>query len=170
MRLTTKGRYAVTAMIDLAINQGNGPVTLRSISDNQGISLSYLEQLFSKMRKSNLIIGTRGPGGGYVMAKEVDQISIADIIVAVDEPLDITECAGLQNCHEGKRCLSHGLWSALSDQLYDFLAGIQLGQLMRQSGIDYELSAERPEQPKAMQADRQYVDLPSLGSSTHKTT
>lgn len=179
MRLTTKGRYAVTAMIDLAINQGNGPVTLRSISDNQGISLSYLEQLFSKMRKSNLIVGTRGPGGGYVMAKEVDQISIADIIVAVDEPLDITECAGLQNCHDGQRCLSHGLWSALSDQLYDFLASIQLGQLMRQSGIHYEFSDELTdkrvdeqsgEQLARRQADQQYVDLPSLGSSTHETT
>ena len=164
MRLTTKGRYAVTAMIDLAINQANGPVTLKSISDNQGISLSYLEQLFSKMRKSNLITGMRGPGGGYILAKEVEQISIADIIVAVDEPLDITECAGLQNCHDGKRCLSHGLWSELSDQLYDFLAGIRLGQLMQQSGIDYALSDELADERPAHQ---QYVEPPSLDESTY---
>lgn len=143
MYLTTKGRYAVTAMIDLAMNQHNGPVTLKSISANQGISLPYLEQLFSKMRRSNLVVGTRGPGGGYVIAKAVNQISIADIVVAVDEPLDITECAGQKNCHAGKRCLSHGLWSELSDQLYNFLAGIRLGQLMRQSGIEHELADEQ---------------------------
>ncbi len=157
MRLTTKGRYAVTAMIDLSINQIKGPVTLKSISDNQGISLSYLEQLFSKMRKSELVTGTRGPGGGYILAKDVDQISIADIVVAVDEPLDITECEGQQNCHEGKRCLTHGLWSELSDQLYGFLAGIQLGQLMRQSGIE-QLQADRP-------GNSQMVDLPVLERS-----
>ncbi|MCY3769491.1 MAG: Rrf2 family transcriptional regulator [Gammaproteobacteria bacterium] len=135
MRLTTKGRYAVTAMIELSINQLKGPVTLKSISDSQGISLSYLEQLFSKMKKSNLVTGTRGPGGGYRLARDVDLISIADIVVAVDEPLDITECEGKQNCHDGKRCLTHGLWSELSDQLYNFLAGIRLGELMRESGI-----------------------------------
>ncbi len=153
MRLTTKGRYAVTAMIDLSINQANGPVTLKSISDNQGISLSYLEQLFAKMRKSDLVAGTRGPGGGYVLARDVDQISIADIVVAVDEPLDITQCEGKQNCHEGKRCLTHGLWSELSDQLYGFLAGIPLGELMRQSGIDHQ--------------DRQFVDFPALESTAN---
>ncbi len=156
MRLTTKGRYAVTAMIDLSINQVNGPVTLKSISDNQGISLSYLEQLFAKMRKSRLVEGTRGPGGGYILAKDVDQISIADIVVAVDEPLDITECEGRQNCNEGKRCLTHGLWSELSDQLYAFLSGIQLGQLMRESGIDGR---------QISQTDQQMVDLPVLESN-----
>lgn len=154
MRLTTKGRYAVTAMIDLSINQIKGPVTLKSISDNQGISLSYLEQLFSKMRKRNLVSGTRGPGGGYVLARDVDQISIADIVLAVDEPLDITECEGRQNCHDGKRCLTHGLWSELSDQLYQFLAGIQLGQLMRESGITEEENGLSPRP--------QFVDVPSL--------
>ena len=152
MRLTTKGRYAVTAMIDLSINQAKGPVTLKSISDNQGISLSYLEQLFAKMRKSNLVEGTRGPGGGYVLSRDVDQISIADIVVAVDEPLDITECEGRQNCREGKRCLTHGLWSELSDQLYSFLSGVRLGQLMRESGLD--------------STDQQFVDLPVLKTET----
>ena len=162
MRLTTKGRYAVTAMIDLSINQINGPVTLKSISDNQGISLSYLEQLFSKMRKSELVTGTRGPGGGYILAKDVDQISIADIVVAVDEPLDITECGGMQNCHEGKRCLTHGLWSELSDQLYEFLAGIRLGQLMRQSGIDQQGNAES--------GNTRFVDLPVLEGSANEVS
>ena len=138
MRLTTKGRYAVTAMLDLAIHGDHGPVNLGDISSRQHISLSYLEQLFSKMRKADLVSGTRGPGGGYVLAREVDKISIADIVVAVDEPLDVTECEGRQNCHEGRRCLTHGLWTELSDQLYAFLDGIPLGRLMRESGIGNE--------------------------------
>ncbi len=135
MKLTTKGRYAVTAMIDLAMNQSVGPVSLKSISDSQGISLSYLEQLFSKMKRNDLVVGSRGPGGGYVLARDTHRISIADIILAVDEPLDITECEGEQNCNDGRRCLSHDLWSDLSDQLHDFLAGIHLGELMERSGI-----------------------------------
>ena len=137
MRLTTKGRYAVTAMIDLAMHQSLGPVSLKSISDNQGISLSYLEQLFAKMKRCDLVIGARGPGGGYTLARDVNHISIADIIVAVDEPLDITECEGEENCNNGKRCLAHDLWSDLSDQLHLFLSGIHLGQLMKNSGIEY---------------------------------
>ena len=135
MRLTTKGRYAVTAMIDLAVHQPDGPVTLKSISENQGISLSYLEQLFAMLRRNNLVVGARGPGGGYVLARDVDLISMADIVVAVDERLDITKCDGRQDCHDGKRCLSHDLWSELSDQLYSFLHGIRLGELMRRSGL-----------------------------------
>lgn len=162
MRLTTKGRYAVTAMIDLSINQVKGPVTLKSISDNQRISLSYLEQLFSKMRKSNLVEGTRGPGGGYILSRDVDQISIAEIVLAVDEPLDITECEGKQNCHEGKRCLTHGLWSELSNQLYGFLAGVQLGQLMRESGIN-EMNDKIGMDQIGM--DQRLVDLPVLDKS-----
>jgi Rrf2 family iron-sulfur cluster assembly transcriptional regulator len=164
MRLTTKGRYAVTAMIDLSINQCKGPVTLKSISDNQGISLSYLEQLFSKMRKSRLVEGTRGPGGGYVLARDVDQISIADIVVAVDEPLDITECEGLQNCHDGKRCLAHGLWSELSDQLFDFLAGIKLGQLMHQSGINQD-HGNTTATPEPRYVEFQYQEKPANKSA-----
>lgn len=161
MRLTTKGRYAVTAMIDLSINQSSGPVTLKSIAENQGISLSYLEQLFSKMKKSNLVQGTRGPGGGYTLARDVDLISIADIVVAVDEPLDITECEGMQNCHEGKRCLTHGLWSELSEQLYAFLSGVRLGQLMRESGISAG--------GKQTAVDRHLVGLPVLNSRKNET-
>jgi len=130
VRLTSRGRYAVSAMIDLSIHQGNGPVTLRRISESQSISLSYLEQLFAKLRDSNLVAGTRGPGGGYVLARDANKISIADIVLAVDEPLDITECEGKMNCHEGKKCVAHGLWSELSDRLHEFLSSIYLGELM----------------------------------------
>ena len=153
MRLTTKGRYAVTAMVDLSVNQGRGPVTLKSISDNQGISLSYLEQLFSKLRKSSLVTGSRGPGGGYVLAKDVDEINIAEIVLSVDEVLDITECEGKQDCKDGERCLTHGLWDELSVQLYGFLSSVKLGQLMRQSGINHPGSL----------GNRQFVDSPLLG-------
>ena len=157
MKLTTKGRYAVTAMIDLAINGENGPVSLKSISENQGISLSYLEQLFAKMRKSELVVGSRGPGGGYVLARDVDSITMAEIIIAVDEPLDITECDGLRNCRNGKPCLSHDLWSELSDQLYSFLNNIPLGELMRRSGIDSKSHMAR--------MTSQEVGVPTLDAS-----
>ncbi len=146
----------MTAMIDLAINQIKGPVSLKSISENQGISLSYLEQLFAKMRKNKLVVGSRGPGGGYMLARDVDQITMAEIIVAVDEPLDITECDGMRNCHNGKPCLSHDLWSELSDQLYLFLDGIHLGELMRRSGISSS---------GISRVNNQQVDVPSISSS-----
>ncbi len=143
MRLTTKGRYAVTAMIDLAMQQSGGAVTLKSISESQGISLSYLEQLFSMLRHNNLVRGTRGPGGGYVLARDADLISMADIVMAVDEPLDITRCDGRQDCHDGERCLSHDLWSELSAQLYLFLSGIRLGELMCRSGLGHATGNQR---------------------------
>ncbi len=130
MRLTSRGRYAVSAMIDLSIHQNNGPVTLKRISESQSISLSYLEQLFAKLRNSNLVSGTRGPGGGYILARDANNISIADIVLAVDEPLDITECEGKMNCHEGKKCVAHGLWSQLGDRLHEFLSSIYLGEFM----------------------------------------
>ncbi len=133
MRLTTKGRYAVTAMLDLAINHDNESVTLRNIAEKQKISLSYLEQLFAKLRKHDLVKGMRGPGGGYRLARSADEISIADIIVAVDEPMEFTDCHGLENCKGGERCLSHHLWVQLTDQLDDFLSNIFLGTLMRDS-------------------------------------
>jgi len=162
MKLTTKGRYAVTAMIDLAMNQSVGPVSLKSISDSQGISLSYLEQLFSKMKRNDLVVGSRGPGGGYVLARDTHHISIADIILAVDEPLDITECEGEENCRDGRRCLSHDLWSDLSDQLHAFLAGIHLGELMERSGINEDHSAYTPHAGRAQLArkDGQRVAIP----------
>ena len=133
MRLTTKGRYAVTAMLDLAINHDNESVTLRNIAENQKISLSYLEQLFAKLRKQDLVKGMRGPGGGYRLARNADDISIAEIISAVDEPMEFTDCNGLENCKGGERCLSHHLWVQLTDQLEGFLSNIYLGALMRES-------------------------------------
>ncbi|MFT5110847.1 MAG: Rrf2 family iron-sulfur cluster assembly transcriptional regulator [Parasphingorhabdus sp.] len=130
MRLTTKGRYAVTAMLDLAINQDTKPVTLQDIAENQEISLSYLEQLFARLRKSGLVKGTRGPGGGYRLAKEPVTISIADIITSVDEKIDITRCGGSEDCRDGERCLTHELWSDLSDKIFQFLDEISLGELL----------------------------------------
>ena len=100
MRLTTKGRFAVTAMIDLAMRDGNGPVTLADISERQKISLSYLEQLFGKLRRRALVVSTRGPGGGYRLAKAADSVSVAEVIMAVDEPIDATQCGGLENCRD----------------------------------------------------------------------
>jgi Rrf2 family iron-sulfur cluster assembly transcriptional regulator len=126
MKLSTKGRYAVTAMMDLAIHDKIGPVTLADISQCQGISLSYLEQLFAKLRRAGLVEGVRGPGGGYRLAKPSDQISIARIIAAVDESVDVTRCAGKEDCQDGERCLTHELWDDLSQQLHAFLDGITL--------------------------------------------
>jgi len=130
MRLSTKGRYAVTAMLDLALNGSKGPVTLAEISENQGISLSYLEQLFAALRSKELVRGVRGPGGGYYLGKEAGEISIANIICAVDEWVEFTHCGGRQNCNRGTRCLTHTLWDDLSNEIFDFLANISLGDLV----------------------------------------
>ncbi len=130
MRLTTKGRFAVTAMIDLAIRGGNGPVTLAGISERQKISLSYLEQLFGKLRKNNVVASVRGPGGGYCLARPANKIAIVDIIIAVDEPLDATNCNTLGNCQDGKPCLTHDLWFGLNEKIHEYLAGVNLQQLV----------------------------------------
>lgn len=135
MKLSTKGRYAVTAMMDLALHEGGGPVTLAEISRCQSISLSYLEQLFARLRRRELVTGLRGPGGGYRLARPAREISIADIIVAVDENVDATRCAGRENCQHGQRCLTHCLWSDLSAQIYAFLADIDLEQLAGRPGV-----------------------------------
>lgn len=130
MRLSTKGRYAVTAMLELAIKGGEGPVTLADISDSQGISLSYLEQLFASLRSKGLVRGVRGPGGGYYLGRERDEISIADIICAVDEWVEFTRCKGKEDCHDGRRCLTHSLWDDLSQQIFVFLSDITLDELV----------------------------------------
>lgn len=131
MRLTTKGRFAVTAMIDLALRQGNGPVTLAAISQRQRISLSYLEQLFGKLRRNELVESTRGPGGGYTLARAADSITVADIIVSVDEPMDATQCGGKENClGEAGRCMTHELWASLNQRMVDFLASVHLQKLV----------------------------------------
>jgi Rrf2 family iron-sulfur cluster assembly transcriptional regulator len=141
MRLSTKGRYAVTAMLDLALNGVKGPVTLAEISENQGISLSYLEQLFAALRSKDLVRGVRGPGGGYYLGKSADDISIANIICAVDEWVEFTRCGGRQNCSRGGRCLTHSLWDDLSAEIFDFLANISLGDLVRRGAGDAEKRA-----------------------------
>lgn len=130
MKLTTKGRYAVTAMLDLAINHNQGPITLADISQRQGISLSYLEQLFSRLRRQGLVDSTRGPGGGYRLSRNADEIAIADVISAVDETVDATRCRGQKNCHDSRACLTHQLWTDLSEQIRDFLDGITLAQVL----------------------------------------
>ncbi|MCK5725245.1 MAG: Fe-S cluster assembly transcription factor [Thiotrichaceae bacterium] len=135
MKLSTKGRYAVTAMMDLAIHDVTGPVTLADISKCQGISLSYLEQLFSKLRKDNLVEGVRGPGGGYRLGKPASQISVADIIKSVDESIDATNCDGKADCNNGKPCLTHKLWTDLSEQLYVFLDGIKLNEFVNRPEV-----------------------------------
>ncbi len=132
MRLTTKGRFAVTAMIDLGMRQHKGPVTLAGISQRQTISLSYLEQLFAKLRRHGLVESTRGPGGGYRLGKPANDISVADIIFAVDEPLDATNCAGRANCDNDHRCMTHELWTSLNRHMVDFLDSVSLANLVAQ--------------------------------------
>jgi Rrf2 family iron-sulfur cluster assembly transcriptional regulator len=135
MRLTTKGRYAVTAMLDLAVHATKGPITLADISQRQGISLSYLEQLFSKLRKRDLVSSARGPGGGYRLSRDAHEINVAEVISAVDEKVDATRCGGGGDCQNGEQCLTHQLWSDLSEQLYDFLNGISLGTLVEKRHV-----------------------------------
>lgn len=132
MRLTTKGRFAVTAMIDLASRDSDGPVTLAGIADRQKISLSYLEQLFGKLRRYKLVNSIRGPGGGYRLARSMDTITVADIIIAVDEPMDATQCGGKQNCHDEHRCMTHDLWANLNKRMYEYLDSVSLGALVNQ--------------------------------------
>lgn len=130
MRLTTKGRFAVTAMVDLALQQGKGPVTLAGISERQSISLSYLEQLFSKLRRHELVDSVRGPGGGYQITKPLSQVSVADVIIAVDEPLDATQCGGKEDCTIEGQCMTHDLWSTLNRKMLDYLNSVTLQSLV----------------------------------------
>jgi Rrf2 family transcriptional regulator, iron-sulfur cluster assembly transcription factor len=132
MRLTTKGRFAVTAMIDVAMHNGKGPVTLAAVSERQKISLSYLEQLFGKLRRHGLVDSVRGPGGGYNLARKATAVSVAEIILAVDEPIDATQCAGKENCLDDRRCMTHELWANLNAHIFSFLHSVSLEQLVRQ--------------------------------------
>lgn len=131
MRLTTKGRYAVTAMLDLSLNYDVGAITLADISERQGISLSYLEQLFARLRKQGLVSSSRGPGGGYRLSRDAEEITVLEVISAVDERVDSTQCEGRHNCHGDEVCLSHQLWQSLSDQIRDYLAGITLAEVVK---------------------------------------
>lgn len=130
MRLTTKGRFAVTAMLDLALRCEDGPVALATVAERQSISLSYLEQLFGKLRRHKLVESVRGPGGGYCVARALDKIAVADIIRAVDEQLDATQCGGEENCHDAHRCMTHDLWSTLNAKMYEYLASVTLADLV----------------------------------------
>jgi Rrf2 family iron-sulfur cluster assembly transcriptional regulator len=147
MRLTTKGRFAVTAMLDLAMHGGKRPVTLAGISQRQSISLSYLEQLFGRLRRHTLVESVRGPGGGYTLARSLDKMSVADIIKAVDEPLDATQCGGKENCKDEQRCMTHDLWATLNDKMYEYLHSVKLSDLVAQQ-------ASRPETVRTLQDRR----------------
>ncbi len=146
MKLTTKGRYAVTAMLDVAMHTQNGPVSLAEVARRQKLSLSYLEQLFSRLRRQGLVKSSRGPGGGYALSREPEGISVAEIVVAVDEPVDVTRCGGKANCNSNSRCLTHDLWTDLSQQVYDFLSTRSLADVLvrhreqvRQEGVQQEV-------------------------------
>lgn len=130
MRLTTKGRFAVTAMLDLALQDEEKPVTLAGISERQGISLSYLEQLFSRLRRNGLVKSVRGPGGGYRVARNPREISVSEIIAAVDELIDATQCGGKENCHDDRRCMTHDLWASLNSKILEYLSGVSLADLV----------------------------------------
>ena len=152
MKLTTKGRFAVTAMIDLAMRQEDGPVTLAGISERQKISLSYLEQLFGKLRRHGLVVSVRGPGGGYCMAKQLVEVSVADIIRAVDEPIDATMCGGKANCHDEQPCMTHQLWTTLTEHMLEYLSSVTLAELVEQQRQRFPGTV--PEAQKADDASR----------------
>lgn len=144
MRLSTKGRYAVTAMLDLALHGESGPLTLTDISATQGISLSYLEQLFAALRAKNLVRGVRGPGGGYFLAKPTKEITIAEIICAVDEWVELTRCGGKEDCQSGQKCLTHALWDKLSSEIYEFLNRITLADIVQRGTQQQNLHRHDP--------------------------
>ncbi|MEW5769520.1 MAG: Fe-S cluster assembly transcriptional regulator IscR [Pseudomonadota bacterium] len=152
MRLTTKGRFAVTAMIDLGMRHQRGPVTLAGISERQRISLSYLEQLFGRLRRQGIVDSVRGPGGGYTLAKSLDDISVASIIRAVDEPIDATQCGGLGNCHDDRECMTHDLWMSLNARIYEYLESVHLGEL-----VDKQLKKEADEAAGIKRDDHRHV-------------
>lgn len=135
MRLTTKGRYAVTAMLDLAMHSDAGPVRLAEIAERQDLSLAYLEQLFAKLRRNELVSSSRGPGGGYALARSTAELSVAEIIQAVDEGVDATNCSGKSDCQDGHTCLTHHLWDDLTRQIHGFLDGISLADLVARQDI-----------------------------------
>ena len=150
MRLTTKGRYAVTAMLDLALNAEKGPISLADISKRQEISLSYLEQLFAKLRQRSLVKSVRGPGGGYKLSRGADGICVAEIIDAVNESVDATSCGGSGNCQHGEVCLTHHLWTDLSDQIHHFLSGITLESLVSRDEVRAIARRQSEDQPLSL--------------------
>jgi Rrf2 family iron-sulfur cluster assembly transcriptional regulator len=152
MRLSTKGRYAVTAMLDLAIHHAEGPVTLADISEKQGISLSYLEQLFARLKKQGLVTGMRGPGGGYRLSHPPTEISIAQVINAIGEEIDATQCRGQEDCQDGERCLTHELWQKLGAEIYNFLSNITLASFLERDRVSEVVRRQRNAVPVASPA------------------
>lgn len=151
MRLTTKGRFAVTAMIDVALNGTKSPVTLAAVSERQKISLSYLEQLFGKLRRHGLVDSVRGPGGGYNLAQGAAGVSVADIILAVDEPIDATRCGGHENCRDEGPCMTHELWTSLNAHIFDFLRSVTLSQLVaEQRAKGEQVSIMQDQRPSSL--------------------
>ena len=162
MRLTTKGRFAVTAMLDLALHAQDGPVTLGNISERQKISLSYLEQLFSKLRRGSLVESVRGPGGGYNLGRPLDQLTVADIIVAVEEPIDSRQCEGRDNCLGDRRCMTHDLWENLNTTVISYLAGVTLAQLVKEQRAQAAPGTTSPlvMRPAATAKNRRSIETP----------
>mgnify|MGYP000601502853 CR=1 FL=1 len=166
MRLTTKGRYAVTAMLDLALHAESGPVSLADISKRQEISLSYLEQLFAKLRQNSLVCSVRGPGGGYRLNGEAEEVYVAQIIDAVNESIDTTHCGGKGDCQQGEVCLTHYLWCDLSEQIHKFLSGISLASLLKRHEVQC-IALRQDHKSKqagaALEALTETIDTSSLG-------
>ena len=150
MRLTTKGRFAVTALLDLAMQRSSGPVKLAEISKRQQISLSYLEQLFGKLRQRKLVESVRGPGGGYCLAKNMEHVSVADIILAVDEPIDTTQCGGKENCHNDKKCMTHDLWTNLNALIFNHLGAVTLKHLVDDQRVTQDGAMQMLDMRKTM--------------------
>ena len=163
MRLTTKGRFAVTAMMDLALRGDDGPVALAGVSERQKISLSYLEQLFGKLRRYSLVDSVRGPGGGYCIARPLDTVTVADIVRAVDEPLDATQCGGRENCLDDHRCMTHDLWAALNAKMYDYLSSVTLAGL-----VERQLAKEAKTGSAAVIEDRRIGPQPRTRAARDK--
>ncbi|NOT83850.1 MAG: Rrf2 family transcriptional regulator [Methylococcaceae bacterium] len=157
MRLTTKGRYAVTAMLDLAFHSERTPVTLMDIATRQTISLSYLEQLFSRLRRAEMVVVVRGPGGGYQLSRPVAEINISDIIKAVDEQIDSTQCGGETNCQNQKACLTHDLWMGLSNQIHHYLASISLADLLERKPIQEVASRQEQDVEHLIELRREVI-------------
>lgn len=170
MRLTTKGRYAVTAMLDLALHADVGPVSLAEISSRQEISLSYLEQLFSRLRRRNLVVSVRGPGGGYLLGREPDLVAISEVVDAVNESLDTTRCGNRGDCQKGEMCLTHHLWSDLSEQIHQFLSEISLADLMKKREIQVVSARQNLQQGRTSAGSRATPDSDAQTINTERLT
>ncbi len=158
MRLTTKGRYAVTAMLDIALHSSSGPVSVTDIAERQDISSAYLEQLFGKLKRMKLVESVRGPGGGYQLLREPESVSVSEIISAVGDGVDATRCHGSADCQDGLRCLTHDLWAELSHEIDGYLHRITLGELVARRGVQ-NISQRQDSQHQGRKAHRPEQNL-----------